>query len=113
MIWWDYLQFFKYVRVDSNYSKNVFITSCLYLSLILVLVSGEKSLNDEASIVPRRRFRDSADVSCSSFAMYAAVRALLLLSLDELGGRDRKASATVLDPIIFSEWEALAAFLSE
>ena len=67
---------------------------------------GEKSLNDEASIVSRRRFRDSADVSCSSFAMYAAVRVLLLLSLDELGGRDSKASATVLDPIIFSEWEA-------
>ena len=104
MIWLDYLQFFKYVKVNSNYSKNVFITSCLYLSLILVLVSGEKELNDGASIVSRRRFRDSADVSCSSFAMYAAVRALLL-SLDELDGRDKKASATVspIDPIIFSE----------
>ena len=104
MIWLDYLQFFKYVKVNSNYSKNVFITSCLYLSLILVLVSGEKELNDGASIVSRRRFRDSADVSCSSFAMYAAVRALLL-ALDELDGRDKKASATVLpiDPITFSE----------
>ena len=47
--------------------------------------------------------------------MYAAVRALLPVSLDELEGSEEKASATVLliDPIIFSVCDAFAALLSE
>lgn len=91
------------------------MTASLYLSCTLFWVLGEKSLNDVDSIVSRKRLSEMDTVICSSFATYAAVRAAIPVSLDEVVGRDRKASATVLliDPIIFSVCVAFAALLSD
>lgn len=89
------------------------MTASLYLSCTLFWVLGEKSLNDVDSIVSRKRLSEMDTVICSSFATYAAVRAAIPVSLDEVVGRDRKATVLLIDPIIFSVSVPFAALLSD